>query len=534
MDWSKAVSSPHRNFYLIVTFIFLSLIGGCGSSDYVLVNEDGRSRPSFGDGSVDNIGSGVSILPPAVVLPETDPGTGIVYGKVLDAVTGENIEGVIVSSGGITDTSDVDGAYLLANVPYADRVVVNTDVNGYSEQSKIVVLSESQHAVILNPPLLPVGTEVTFDPTADQTITTGNASVSIAADSLVYLLDNVETAPVGQVTATLTNVDASGDPNLMPGDYLNTNGSYIESFGAISASFVDTDGNNLDLADGSTASISIPLAQSAASQDPAAKYSYDRTSGLWSDEGSISLTNGTYTGDVTHFSTWNADDTYDQVLITGCVDDGLGSVLAGTVVKVRGGDYIGTSSAIVAANGTFSVVAKANSSVLVTASDQGKSSNTVQINTGNGANITDCLSIRAFSIAVTLSWGANPSDLDTHLVAPDYHVYYINTGSLSAAPFANLDVDDVTGFGPEVLTISRFTTPGSYVYSVHHFAGTGTITGSPARVELNYNGDTFLFSPPPSQGDGDITWNVFEIIVDGDLQVSDIRTVQTWSTTAPN
>jgi len=510
-------------------------MGGCGSSNNGFLNENNNNNAgSFGDGSTDNIGSGISILPPVVVLPETDPNTGIVYGKTLDAVTGNSIAGVIVSAGAISTTSDAEGAYLLVNVPYADRVVVNTDIDGYSEQSKIVVLSESQHAVILNPPLLPVGTQITFDPTTDQTVTTGNASVSIAANSLVYLVDNIETAPVGQVSADLTNVDASNDPNLMPGDYLNTDGNYIESFGAISVSFEDADGNSLDLADGMTASVSIPTANSATPLDPATKYSYDRTTGYWTDEDTIPLVGSTYNGEVAHFSTWNADDAYDQVLITGCVDDGLGTVLGGTVVKARGLNYIGSSSAIVQANGTFSLVAKANSNVLVTAFDQGKPSNSIEVSTSNGANITDCLAITPVSISVTLTWGANPADLDTHLVAPDYHVYYINRGSLNIAPFAQLDRDDTDSNGPEVLTINKFTSPGSYVYSVHHFAGSSTITTSPTRVELNYNGDTFLFSPPPSQEQNDITWNVFEIIVNGDLEVSDIRTVQTWSTTAPN
>jgi len=532
MDWSKAVSTPLKNFYLIVTSIALVLMIGCGSSNNGFV--EGNPNGSFGDGTVDNFGSGVSILPPAVVLPDTDPGTGIIYGKVLDAVTGEVIEGVIVSSGGITSTSDVDGAYLLANVPYADRVVVNTDVAGYSEQSKIVVLSESQHAVILDPPLLPVGTEVSFDPTVDQAITTGSASVTIAADSLVYLVDGVETPAVGPVTANLTNVDASSDPNLMPGDYLNDAGNYIESFGAISVAFEDADGNNLDLAAGTTANVSIPVASSASPLNPAAKYSYDRTSGLWSDEGTLDLSGSTYTGEVDHFSTWNADNAYQQVMITGCVDDGLNTLLGGTVVQARGLNYIGQSSAIAQSDGSFTIAAKANSNILLTAFDEGKPSNSIEINAGSGGALDDCLSITPVSISVTLTWGLNPFDLDTHLVGPNYHVFYGDKGSLDAPPFAQLDRDDLVSEGPEVLTINKFESSGRYVYSVHHFSGDGTITTSPARVKLNYNGETFLFAPPPGQAQGDITWNVFEIIVGIDLNVSDIRAIQTWSTTQPN
>lgn len=83
-------------------------------------------------------------------------------------------------------------------------------------------------------------------------------------------------------------------------------------------------------------------------------------------------------------------------------------------------------------------------------------------------------------------WGASPSDLDSHLFTPNGdHVYFGAKGALTGLPFVNLDVDDITSFGPEVVTLTRVM-QGTYVYAVHNYSGTQSpgITGSPTRVEL--------------------------------------------------
>ena len=65
---------------------------------------------------------------------------------------------------------------------------------------------------------------------------------------------------------------------------------------------------------------------------------------------------------------------------------------------------------------------------------------------------------------IVLEWGENPSDLDSHLWTPTgAHIYYVTRGSLNSAPFVNLDVDDVTSYGPETVTI-RTLEAGTYTY----------------------------------------------------------------------
>lgn len=109
-------------------------------------------------------------------------------------------------------------------------------------------------------------------------------------------------------------------------------------------------------------------------------------------------------------------------------------------------------------------------------------------------------------IRIVLSWGANPRDLDSHFVGGNIHVYYRQ----KSAKGVNLDCDDTNGYGPETITIDTSTLPkGTYKYYVHHYAGTGTIGSSNARVSI-YCGNSLIktyYAKSDVTGD----WNVFTI-----------------------
>jgi len=115
---------------------------------------------------------------------------------------------------------------------------------------------------------------------------------------------------------------------------------------------------------------------------------------------------------------------------------------------------------------------------------------------------------------IVLTWGENPRDLDSHVITPmiegaRYHIYFGAKGELVAPPYVNLDVDDVTSFGPETTTIAR-TLPGTYYYCVHHYAGVGALRTSGAIVNL-YGSSGFIRSfNVPLSGEGD-WWNLFAL-----------------------
>ncbi len=153
----------------------------------------------------------------------------------------------------------------------------------------------------------------------------------------------------------------------------------------------------------------------------------------------------------------------------------------------------------------------------------------------------------AGDIRIILTWGEHPVDLDSHLTKYEddgngggggslfpnpetdvlaFHIYW-NNRSEAGAP-VELDVDDVTSYGPETITITKVGDAfeeGTYRYSVHHYAGSSSIQDSEATVKV-YLGDTLMgtYTPPApnaNQAPGNRwTWRVLEIDSDGNGNVS--------------
>lgn len=115
---------------------------------------------------------------------------------------------------------------------------------------------------------------------------------------------------------------------------------------------------------------------------------------------------------------------------------------------------------------------------------------------------------------IVLRWGLNPCDLDSHLVGPApggnrFHTWYNDKRYAEGGNLvADLDLDDITSYGPETTTI-HVTSEGKYYFYVHHYSGSGTISTSGASVEV-YKGDELIavYNAPLNQG-SEIYWNVF-------------------------
>lgn len=117
---------------------------------------------------------------------------------------------------------------------------------------------------------------------------------------------------------------------------------------------------------------------------------------------------------------------------------------------------------------------------------------------------------------IVLTWGLNPRDLDSHVVGPmsngsSYHVYYAHKSQKeNGVELCNLDVDDVTSYGPETITLTTEFGEPVYYY-IHLYAGSGTLGASGAQVRV-YQGDAqvAVFNVPTNLGSGRY-WNVFAI-----------------------
>lgn len=460
-----------------------------------------------------------------------------VSGRVLDGLTGAALPGIAVTLGARTATTDAQGAFSLAGVSPAARAVVNFTGTGYGESTRIVAVGDNGASGVLAR-LVPVTASATLDAATGGTVsnTAGTARVVLAAASLAKADGSALT---GNATVRITAIDPSLDSSLMPGDYTTMSGGNpvsIESYGALGVQITDAAGATANLRTGQTATIRIPLATRDANPPATIPlFHFDTASGRWAQEGTATLqgtgANRYYEGTVAHFSTWNADRISETVWVNGCVSNDTGARVAGASITSDGIDYSGTSGALTDANGAFRIAVRANSLATLIAFQSPLLSNTVRVSSGSGElTLTDCLVLaaNATGVSIKLTWGANPHDLDSHLWTPSgSHVYYGSKGQLAAAPFANLDVDDISSFGPEVVTLTKLMV-GTYKYAVRNYSGygSGPIAVSGARVELILPGGRTELFVPPATGETAQTdyWTLFDLTVDAQCNVTLTRT----------
>jgi hypothetical protein len=119
---------------------------------------------------------------------------------------------------------------------------------------------------------------------------------------------------------------------------------------------------------------------------------------------------------------------------------------------------------------------------------------------------------------IVLSWGAEPPDIDSHIVFPGNHVYYNHKTGTDAM----LDVDNTTGYGPETITLLRKHVGERYVYAVHDFSDradttTDRLAHSGAKVFV-YVGQTLVKTYyVPTSGVGNL-WTVFAVTPEGEFE----------------
>ena len=120
---------------------------------------------------------------------------------------------------------------------------------------------------------------------------------------------------------------------------------------------------------------------------------------------------------------------------------------------------------------------------------------------------------------IILSWDSVPADLDAYLVVPTDTsstppvVYFGLTGDSVVYPFATLDQDVTSGYGPETITIHQ-QLAGLYTFVVHDYT-TGSdsaslaLASSAARVTVYQNNQLVQSFPVPSSPG--TLWYVFAL-----------------------
>jgi len=197
--------------------------------------------------------------------------------------------------------------------------------------------------------------------------------------------------------------------------------------------------------------------------------------------------------------------------VQGVVRDATtGGSISDATVAVNG---VQTTSGV---DGSYSVTDVVPSdNVLVTASASGYQPFSMVLPVGDSETVQQDVvlvpsALSADQYRFILTWGQDPQDLDSHLWVPTgvgqhTHICFWNTGTLLAAPFAELDVDDMFSFGPETVTLLP-EYEGQYVYAVHEWTGTGTLATSSAVVQIYAGNNLIRVLYVPTETCGENYW----------------------------
>jgi tetratricopeptide (TPR) repeat protein len=121
-------------------------------------------------------------------------------------------------------------------------------------------------------------------------------------------------------------------------------------------------------------------------------------------------------------------------------------------------------------------------------------------------------------LRIVLSWGAQPLDLDAHLVYADTHIYFDQKEGGGAL----LDVDDTDSYGPETITIDTKKYGTEYIYAVHDFSDRGAkdnerLSSSGAKVFV-YIGQSLVKTYSVPTDEFGTVWTVFRLNAKGDFE----------------
>ncbi len=109
-------------------------------------------------------------------------------------------------------------------------------------------------------------------------------------------------------------------PGGLRGEAINGSTVALSSFGMFAVELRSDDGEELQIKEGMTVNIIMPIANSQIENAPAEipLWYFDEDLGIWKEEGKAILVEGNYEGNVAHFSWWNTDAKFPTIYL--CVN----------------------------------------------------------------------------------------------------------------------------------------------------------------------------------------------------------------------
>ncbi len=257
-------------------------------------------------------------------------------GKIMD--TSHNpVSGADVRIGSESTTTDDNGIFILEDVSVHEQFAfIEVEKSGFLRGSRTVVPTDAMnHITVMLLDENIVGTV--------QSGTTGEVNLpngaKVAFDGAFK--DASGNAYSGSVTVMMQHLDPS-DPEItlkMPGSLYaqnaDNNERILETYGMLNVELRGSGGEILNIADGHTATIELPVDPSQTNApNTIPLWHFDEQKGYWIEDGTADLIGGKYIGQVSHFSWWNYDVQFPTVNLCMTIEDTNGNPVYGVKVEL--------------------------------------------------------------------------------------------------------------------------------------------------------------------------------------------------------
>ncbi len=257
-------------------------------------------------------------IPPTIYMD----GKGNLSGKVTNEQGGAMVEAE-VSLGGNTVLTDREGYFLFRDIDFGtEGTLVTVEKEGYFNGSTRFYAQEDSDNY-LNFQLLARGWVGSFLANDRKTLILDNGvSLDFPANSVVKANGDLYQGVV-EVYANWIDPANSTLTEIMPGNLeaKNQAGDLVTllSYGMIAVELEGQLGEELNIGNGQKVTLNFPLEgeylSSALADIPL--WHFDKSSGLWQEEGEARLVGNVYQGEVSHFSFWNCCVPFPRIQLEG-------------------------------------------------------------------------------------------------------------------------------------------------------------------------------------------------------------------------
>lgn len=248
---------------------------------------------------------------PPVVPPDNIVLTSV-HGKIMDD-KGDPLQGVVVWAGNKNALTNEHGIFRIHDITVAEHnPFVRAEKAGFFTGSRTIVSQAGGNGYV-QIKMLRKELKTTLNASSGGKVQLSeNSTIDLQPDGVVNSYGLPHQGNV-RIYAAIINPEAQDFNDIMPGDLrgIRADSQYtaLKSYGMVTVALESESGEPLQLAADKPASLTMKVPATLAASAPTTipLWHFSEVDGLWREEGEATLTNGWYTGEVAHFSTWNYD-----------------------------------------------------------------------------------------------------------------------------------------------------------------------------------------------------------------------------------